>query len=176
MPNEHLVRLFRHNRWANATLMAACVDLTPEQLDASVEGTYGQLGRTLAHLASAEVGYAWRFDQQPERFTWDDEGDVVPPVATLAMELDRAGVEVSGPQKHAYPWVPVGRKNLHGKLDSFIYEGIRHFIDCVADDRTPAATVEDGLVNTATIATALRSIEEGRPLPIELPVAAEARG
>jgi predicted dehydrogenase len=92
------------------------------------------------------------------------------------VELDRAGVEVSGPQKHAYPWVPVGRKNLHGKLDSFIYEGIRHFIDCVAEDRAPAATVEDGLVNTATIAAAVRSIEEGRQVPIELPVAAGARG
>ena len=62
-----------------------------------------------------------------------------------------------------------------GKLDSFIYEGIRHFVDCVADDRAPSATVEDGLINTVTIATALRSIEAGRPLPIRPEVRAQTR-
>jgi uncharacterized damage-inducible protein DinB len=93
MPNEHFTRLFRHNRWANLLLMDACRDLGPEQLQTGVPGTYGELGPTLAHLASAEAGYAWRFDQAPGRFSWDD-GEPVPPIGTLRSALDASGTRL----------------------------------------------------------------------------------
>lgn len=52
-----LAALFEHNRWANEQLLDACRDLTPEQLATKVEGTYGALGETLAHLVSGETFY-----------------------------------------------------------------------------------------------------------------------
>jgi uncharacterized damage-inducible protein DinB len=90
MPNEHFIRLFRHNRWANRLIMEACQDLSSDQLATSAVGTYGALGPTLAHLAAAEAGYAWRFDQDPDRFNWDDD-EPVPPVTTLAGVLEVTG-------------------------------------------------------------------------------------
>ncbi len=132
MPNEHLVRLFRHNRWANHLITDACRDLNPAQLGTSVQGTYGRLDATLAHLAAAEAGYAWRFDQGASRFTWDDEEDPVPPVATLASVLDATGArfvelaattpddrvleyEVEGEPRRWPAWVVLGQVIDHAK-------------------------------------------------------------
>lgn len=130
MSTEHLVRLFRHNLWANRLLLAACRDLTPEQLATRVEGTYGSLGATLAHLVSAEAGYVWRFDQNPDRFSWDDE-DPVPPVSDLAAVIEHTGsrfVELSATTpddrelvyttdvEHRWPaWVVLGQVIDHGR-------------------------------------------------------------
>jgi uncharacterized damage-inducible protein DinB len=131
MPNEHLQRLFRHNRWANRRIMAACRDLGAEQLATSVPGTYGRLDATLAHLAAAEAGYAWRFDQEPDRFRWDDE-DPVPPVATLASVLEATGTrfvelaattpddrvlvyEVEGEERRWPAWVVLGQVIDHAR-------------------------------------------------------------
>ncbi len=52
-----LAALFEHNRWANEQLLLACRDLTPDQLATGVEGTYGTLGETLAHIVSGETFY-----------------------------------------------------------------------------------------------------------------------
>lgn len=49
--------IFEHNRWANERLLEACRDLTLEQLATAVVGTYGDLGATLAHIASGEAFY-----------------------------------------------------------------------------------------------------------------------
>ena len=55
--NEILVRLFRHNVWANEQMVSACRGLTDEQLATEVTGTFGRVARTLTHLARAEGGY-----------------------------------------------------------------------------------------------------------------------
>ena len=52
-----LAAMFEHNRWANEQLLEACRDLMPEQLETTVDGTYGTLGETLAHLVSGETFY-----------------------------------------------------------------------------------------------------------------------
>ena len=131
MAQEHLQRLFRHNRWANLLILEACRDLIPDQLAASVAGTYGELGPTLAHLAAAEAGYVWRFDQSAQRLDWDD-GDPVPPMATLAEILDQTGsrfIELStniaddlivsysieGEQRRWPAWVILGQVIDHGR-------------------------------------------------------------
>ena len=49
--------IFDHNRWANEVLLEACRGLTDEQFATSVHGTYGDLGSTLAHIASGETYY-----------------------------------------------------------------------------------------------------------------------
>ena len=131
MPSEHLLRIFRHNRWANLLLMHACMDLNGEQLQTSVHGTYGALGPTLAHLASAEAGYVWRFDQNSDRFSWDDDHPV-PPVTTLSGVLDVAGARVielaagtpddyfvsyvvEGEERRWPAWVVLGQVIDHGR-------------------------------------------------------------
>lgn len=59
MTNENpiLAELFRHNQWANATMLDACRRLTAEQLSTEVMGTYGRPDHTLIHLARAQGGY-----------------------------------------------------------------------------------------------------------------------
>jgi uncharacterized damage-inducible protein DinB len=49
--------LFRHTRWANERMLEACRNLGRAQLAQSVEGTYGELGRTLIHLVNGESFY-----------------------------------------------------------------------------------------------------------------------
>lgn len=52
-----LTQLYRHNRWANDEMLAACRGLSGEQLAHELPGTYGRLDQTLIHLARAQGGY-----------------------------------------------------------------------------------------------------------------------
>lgn len=79
---------------------------------------------------------------------------------------DFKGLQIAG-EKFAYPWVPVGRPNIFGKVDHFLYEPIRHFVDCVVEDKPVHAPAEDGLINVRMIAATMRSVEEGRPVSME---------
>lgn len=55
------LEFFRHNTMMNQRLLDACRQLTPDQLAATVPGTYGSIGATLVHIANAQTGYAARF-------------------------------------------------------------------------------------------------------------------
>lgn len=57
MSDETLLRLVRHNTWANLRLLELCGALAPEQLEWTSPGTYGTLHRTLHHIVGAEHGY-----------------------------------------------------------------------------------------------------------------------
>jgi uncharacterized damage-inducible protein DinB len=73
--------LFEHNQWATERLLEACRELSTEQFEASVVGTYGALGATLAHIASGDAFYVklltgWRPStrwQQDDPFPGVDE-------------------------------------------------------------------------------------------------------
>ncbi|HNB53835.1 MAG TPA: DinB family protein, partial [Anaerolineales bacterium] len=61
MPStDTLTTLFRHHLWANMSLFERCADLTPEQLDATLLGTFGSIRETLEHIARAEQNYLHR--------------------------------------------------------------------------------------------------------------------
>jgi uncharacterized damage-inducible protein DinB len=60
-----IVEMFRHNRWANLRLLDACLNLSDEQLAASVPGTYGSLRDTLLHLVKAEALYLRILNGEP---------------------------------------------------------------------------------------------------------------
>lgn len=49
-----LTEIFNHHLWANLGMIDACANLTDAQLEAAATGTYGAIGPTLLHLASAE--------------------------------------------------------------------------------------------------------------------------
>lgn len=67
-PSDSLTVLFRHNLWANVRLLKKCAELTAEQLDAGLNGTYGTIRDTLQHLVTAERSYLSRISTgQPYR-------------------------------------------------------------------------------------------------------------
>src|SRR4051794_15508915 len=49
--------MFRHNLWANLTLIDLCATLPDEILETNVPGTFGTIRDTLTHLAGAEERY-----------------------------------------------------------------------------------------------------------------------
>src|SRR6266496_1144964 len=55
-----LVDPLGHNSWATGELLAFCRRLSPEQLRASSEGTYGSILSTFHHMVDAEGRYRWR--------------------------------------------------------------------------------------------------------------------
>lgn len=81
----------------------------------------------------------------------------------IEFDQDYSGLEITDDHKVSYPWVPLGRRNMFGRLDSFIYEPMRTFVDCVLEGREVPASFADGLVNTAMIDACLRSMETGKP-------------
>ena len=55
-----MLRQLRHDVWATDKLIEHCRQLTPEQLQFSVPGTYGTVLRTLQHIVSSDEGYLIR--------------------------------------------------------------------------------------------------------------------
>lgn len=53
-----MAEMLQYNLWANLRLIDLCAELSDEQLDASVPGTYGRVRDTLVHVAAAECNYA----------------------------------------------------------------------------------------------------------------------
>ena len=53
-------RAFGHHAWATQTLLAACTELSPEQLAMTATGTYGSILDTLDHMISADRSYLSR--------------------------------------------------------------------------------------------------------------------
>lgn len=67
-PADTLTTLFSHDLWANLRLLEQCTELTSEQLDATIPGTYGSILRTLRHIILAEQSYFARISTgQPLR-------------------------------------------------------------------------------------------------------------
>ena len=54
---DTLTTLFRHHLWANLDILEVCAALSDEQLDASIDGTYGSIRDTLRHIVRAEQSY-----------------------------------------------------------------------------------------------------------------------
>ena len=56
-PTDSLTTLFNHHLWANERLFAECAALTDDQLDTALDGTFGTIRETLAHIVGAERSY-----------------------------------------------------------------------------------------------------------------------
>lgn len=57
MPGSLLGDALTHHVWATECLFDACARLSPDQLEASVPGTYGSIIATLRHLVSSDRWY-----------------------------------------------------------------------------------------------------------------------
>ena len=68
--NEALLEAFRHSAWATKTLIAACRDLSDEDLARSAPG-YGSILATLNHFVVSDAGYAAIFTGVRPDWAWD---------------------------------------------------------------------------------------------------------
>jgi uncharacterized damage-inducible protein DinB len=88
-----LAAMFEHNRWANEVLLEACRDLGPEQFATSVEGTYGELGATLAHIASGDAFYVLLLTGWRPSTAWQQD-DPFPGVEPLLEVVRETGARL----------------------------------------------------------------------------------
>lgn len=84
--NTALAEIFRHNQWANARLLDACIGLGEDVLHASVVGTFGEIGSTLEHFVRSEEGYLYRLETGEPRP--DRQGE--PAKLDIALLCDRS--------------------------------------------------------------------------------------
>ncbi|HEX9091157.1 MAG TPA: DinB family protein [Anaerolineales bacterium] len=87
-PETTLIELILYNNWANAKVLAACQELTADQMAATAPGTYGSIRNTLGHIIRAEADYVGRMTgERPQpAFEWKDEPDLAD-VATFAAQV-----------------------------------------------------------------------------------------
>jgi uncharacterized damage-inducible protein DinB len=65
--------LFRHNVWANLRVIDLCSGVSDQQLDATVDGTYGTIRATLVHIVGAEEAYLKRLTADERWDPMDDD-------------------------------------------------------------------------------------------------------
>jgi uncharacterized damage-inducible protein DinB len=58
--NEALLDAFRHNSWATRQLLAACRNLSQEQLTSPGTGSFGNIIDTFNHIIMSDAGYLGR--------------------------------------------------------------------------------------------------------------------
>ena len=88
-----LAELFRHNLWANLTLIDLCLTLPDEILATNVPGTFGGIRETLTHLVGAEGRYTSALVGGPERRNPTLE-EAAPDLASLREHARQSGEEL----------------------------------------------------------------------------------
>jgi len=83
----------------------------------------------------------------------------------IGIKADYQGIEISG-EKHEWPFV-LGQQDVYGHTAGFIQYPMRHFVDCIAENKQPLAPGEDGFAVTAIIEAIERSIKKGKRIKVE---------
>jgi uncharacterized damage-inducible protein DinB len=90
-PEPTLVELIRYNNWANAQVLAACQELTAQQLATAAPGAYGAIHETLGHIIYAEADYVGRLTgSRPQPPFKREDGPTVADLATFADQVAAA--------------------------------------------------------------------------------------
>lgn len=63
----------------------------------------------------------------------------------------------------------IAAPEIHGQARGFAVESIRHFVECVVNNRRPLVGIEEGLAATRTICAILDSAASGMPVEIDWP-------
>jgi len=79
---------FAHDVWATQRLIEACLELSPEQLETDVPGTYGSILDTMRHLVGADAWYLLLITG--DRAHEVDESRMSLPELAAVMEADAA--------------------------------------------------------------------------------------
>jgi len=83
----------------------------------------------------------------------------------IGIKPDHQGIEITG-GRHIWPSV-LAMQDAHGHTSGFVQYPMMHFVDCVAEDRKPLCTGEEGFEITAIIEGIERSIQEKRIVEVE---------
>ncbi|MBV7336138.1 DinB family protein [Chloroflexi bacterium TSY] len=90
-PTDTLTTLFGHHLWANLRLLECCADLSSDQLDATISGTFGSIRDTLQHIVTSEQSYLYRIRTGQPRPDPEDE-----PPLTIAEMVESVRTTGSG--------------------------------------------------------------------------------
>ncbi|MGQ9731231.1 MAG: Gfo/Idh/MocA family protein [Candidatus Zipacnadales bacterium] len=69
------------------------------------------------------------------------------------------------PESGSYPDV-IAHPMVHGRVVGFAVESLRHFIECLIEDKEPLVTGADGLAATKVILAIEKSVETGKPVEV----------
>jgi uncharacterized damage-inducible protein DinB len=88
MSRPLLADAFGHHAWATLRLFDACLELSPEQLQTAVPGTYGSILDTMRHLVGSDTWYLHRCSGERTPLIEEDEMEL--PELRAAMEHNAA--------------------------------------------------------------------------------------
>jgi uncharacterized damage-inducible protein DinB len=147
-PETSLIELIRYNNWANAQVLAACQELTAEQLSVVSPGAYGDIRHTLDHIIRAEADYVGRLtgDSLQPPFKWEDQ----PTLAVLSTFARRvAGALIDAIQR--IPPTQIVHEEENGY--TIDYQAIALFIQ----------VINHGIEHRTNITTILSSLDLPAP-------------
>jgi predicted dehydrogenase len=81
-------------------------------------------------------------------------------------DMDYAGLAFTA-DKYEYPWVPLGVKDRYGRLNNWLYEPMRYFVDTVAGAQPLESGFAAGVLATAMVTAVELSLAEGREVSIQ---------
>ena len=125
-------KLFEYNLWANTQLIKLCSNLLDGQLETEIDGVFGRIHPTLAHIIRAEGNYLNRLTgSRPwaEDLDWDSI-----PMSDLLAKAQLSGSQFTAIASKADPAVPYDVE-VQGKPYLFfnwtvllqaLYHGIEH--------------------------------------------------
>ena len=85
-----LAEIFNHHLWANVGMIDACAALDDAQRGAAATGTYGPIGDTLLHLASAESRFIAAVTSDQTGVTVSETGPF-PGFPAIRASLEKSG-------------------------------------------------------------------------------------
>lgn len=91
MTKSLLTDAFAHHIWATERLIDACLDLTPEQLEASAPGTYGSILATFRRLVGSDAWYLGFLREVPAPIDEDVASPAALPTVGGARVIEMAG-------------------------------------------------------------------------------------
>ncbi len=142
-PESLLIELIRYNNWANAQVIAACRELTAEQLAATTPGAYGNIRDTLMHMMWSESFYIGLLtgERPYPSFGRDDPytvADIADYAAQVAPALLAAAQRV--PQAH------IVHEEFDGNTVEYLARGLYiQIINHGIEHRTNVTTILSGL-------------------------------
>jgi uncharacterized damage-inducible protein DinB len=76
MGRSLLADAFEHHVWATLQLADSCLELSPEELETAVPGTYGAILETVRHLVGADSSYLFAMTGERSHLIDEDHMDL----------------------------------------------------------------------------------------------------
>ncbi len=119
---------------------------------------------TFADGTLAMVENSWGMPDvtgRPMRFHFEAVGTK----GVIEVYSHEQGIGIYTPNTASFPntlWLP----EVHGRLTGVYHDQVAHFVDCIAQKRTPACTGEEGLMAVRVADAIMRSLQEGKEVAV----------